>query len=64
MFKGFMLLLTRLLFDEEVQVHGFVYLNDLTGYTINHFTSFGKSDMIDLMKWQVSECVVRSVSVW
>ena len=51
--KGMMMVLWYLLYDEDTQVHGFLYLNDFTGYTMQHFTFFPTSDMKDLMKWQV-----------
>ena len=52
--KGMMMVLWYLLYDEDTQVHGFLYLNDFTGYTMQHFTAFASSsDMKDMMKWQV-----------
>ena len=51
--KGMMMVLWYLLLDEDTQVNGFVYLNDFTGYTMQHFTFFPSSDMKDMMKFQV-----------
>ena len=52
-FKVFTMVLWYLLFEEDTQVNGCVYLYDFTGYTMQHFTAFSSSDVKDMMKWQV-----------
>ena len=52
--RGFFIALTHLLKDEKTQVHGFVYLYDMTGYTMQHFTAFPSSEMKDMMSFQVN----------
>ena len=51
--KGFMMVLWHLMYDEDTQVNGFVYLEDYTGFTMKHFSTFSTSEMKDMMKWQV-----------
>ena len=56
-FKAFVTVLKHLLFDENVQVNGFIMLEDFTGYTMAHFTTWTRDEMKDMMKWQVRACV-------
>ena len=55
MFKGFMMVLWEQMVDEDTQVNGFVYLQDFTGYTMQHISMMNRADMKDMMRWQVRE---------
>ena len=59
MFKGFMMVLLDQTVDEDTQVNGFVYVEDFTGYTMQHMSMMDRSEIKDLMRWQVREPKVK-----
>ena len=62
MFKGFFILFSHLMKDENTQVHGFLELYDFTNYTMQHFGAFPMSEMQDMMQFQVtSKCSAHAL---